>query len=47
MQTGQACSACHTAFPELTPFGRAFKLNGYTMGGGLTFTQAPPLAAMI
>jgi len=24
-----ACEGCHTVFPELTPFGRAFKLNGY------------------
>ena len=30
-QTGLACSACHTAFPHLTQFGRLFKLNGYTM----------------
>jgi hypothetical protein len=28
-QTGVACEACHTVFPELTPFGRLFKLNGY------------------
>jgi len=28
-QTGFACEACHTVFPELTPFGRQFKLNGY------------------
>lgn len=28
-QTGLACQACHTVFPELTPFGRSFKLNGY------------------
>jgi iron:rusticyanin reductase len=28
-QTGLACEGCHTVFPELTPFGRAFKLNGY------------------
>src|SRR5690348_1007421 len=28
-QTGLACSACHTHYPELTPMGRAFKLNGY------------------
>ncbi len=46
-QTGQPCSTCHTAFPELTPFGREFKLNGYTMGGGLPFAKAPPIAAMI
>jgi hypothetical protein len=30
-QTGFACEACHTVFPELTPFGRRFKLNGYTI----------------
>ena len=33
-QTGQPCAACHTAFPELTPFGRRFKLGGYTLEGG-------------
>ena len=32
-QTGLACSACHFQFPHLTPFGRMFKLNGYTMTG--------------
>jgi hypothetical protein len=30
-QTGMACAACHTVFPELTPFGREFKLNGYVV----------------
>jgi hypothetical protein len=30
-QTGMACEACHTVFPELTPFGRMFKANGYTL----------------
>ena len=30
-QTGLPCSSCHTTIPELTPFGRSFKLNGYTM----------------
>ncbi len=30
-QTGMACSTCHTTFPELTEFGRQFKLNGYTL----------------
>ena len=30
-QTGLGCGACHTAFPQLTPFGRRFKLNGYTL----------------
>ncbi len=32
-QTGLACSVCHYQFPALTPFGRMFKLNGYTMTG--------------
>ena len=33
-QTGQPCGACHVDFPGLTPFGRQFKLGGYTLGGG-------------
>ncbi len=32
-QTGLACSVCHFQFPHLTPFGRLFKLNGFTMTG--------------
>jgi hypothetical protein len=32
-QTGLACSVCHYQFPALTPFGRMFKLNGYTLTG--------------
>ena len=43
-QTGQPCAACHTAFPELTPFGRRFKIGGYTLQGGAW--QGPPLSAM-
>jgi hypothetical protein len=33
-QVGVPCSSCHAggAFPELTPFGRQFKLRGYTLG---------------
>jgi hypothetical protein len=33
-QTGQNCVACHAGgqFPELTPFGRMFKMTGYTIG---------------
>lgn len=38
-QTNMACSACHTVFPELTAFGRNFKLNGYTMVGGPQVSQ--------
>jgi hypothetical protein len=30
-QTGFPCSSCHTTPPELTPLGRTFKLNGYTL----------------
>src|SRR5690242_21050237 len=30
-QTGLACEACHTVFPQLTPFGRVFKASGYTL----------------
>jgi hypothetical protein len=32
-QTGLACTSCHTTYPELTAFGRDFKMNGYTMTG--------------
>lgn len=32
-QTGLACSSCHYQFLQLTPFGRRFKLNGYTLSG--------------
>jgi len=33
-QTGQNCVACHAGgqFPELTQYGRLFKLTGYTLG---------------
>jgi hypothetical protein len=40
-QTGLACEACHTIPPELTPFGRRFRLNAYTM------TTRPPLVSDI
>ncbi|MGO9547627.1 MAG: cytochrome C [Rhodomicrobium sp.] len=52
-QTGQPCATCHTAFPELTPYGRQFKLMGYTAGGtrcgdgsALTNEQQVPLSVM-
>lgn len=32
-QTGMHCSACHIGFPQLTPYGRMFKLQGYITGG--------------
>lgn len=42
-QTGQNCVACHAGgqFPELTPYGRIFKLTGYTIG-----QRAIPLSTM-
>lgn len=58
-QTGMACSACHYQFPQLTPFGRLFKLNGYTLTGltpitardstreTLRLSPIPLLAAMV
>src|SRR5262245_7118042 len=39
-QTGVSCQACHTVFPELTPFGRKFKLSGYV------FTNVKQLEAV-
>ena len=47
-QTGAACSACHTTFPELNAFARAFKLDGYTLNGITELkepgsAQGPPL----
>jgi hypothetical protein len=42
-QTGQNCVACHAGgqFPELTPYGRAFKMTAYTIG-----TRTIPLSVM-
>src|ERR1700689_1846478 len=36
-QTGQRCAACHIGgnWPQLTPWGRFFKLAGYTAGKAL------------
>jgi hypothetical protein len=51
-QTGQPCGTCHTDYPALTPYGRRFKLLGYTTGGGKfrttlfpTSSNVPELAA--
>lgn len=49
-QTGQTCSTCHTQSfgPNPTPFGRDFKLSGYTLGGGTGLgAKLPPVSAMI
>lgn len=48
-QTGQACTACHIgAFgPQLTAYGRAFKIGGYTLEGGEGLAAKVPLAAFV
>lgn len=38
-QTGFPCSSCHYTPPELTPLGRTFKLNGYTLVGEKTISS--------
>jgi hypothetical protein len=45
-QTGVSCSACHVGGfgPQLTPFGRTFKLDGYTIRTGPAFSN--PVSAM-
>src|SRR5579872_4579263 len=45
-QTGQVCGACHVGGfgPQLTPFGREFKLGGYTLRASPEFTM--PLSAV-
>jgi len=48
-QTGQECIACHVSFPELTPYGRYFKLTGYTIGKPALTSEGAnylPLAVM-
>jgi hypothetical protein len=48
-QTGQPCTACHIGAygPQLTPFGRAFKIGGYTQSGGDGWESYVPLSAMM
>src|SRR5437660_11142657 len=58
-QTGLACNQCHTTFPQLTAFGRRFKLNGYTLtrlqmveagdtaNRSLKINLIPPVPAMV
>ena len=46
-QTGMSCTMCHTVFPELTPFGRQFKIGGFTFSSGSPSEPwHPPLAGM-
>lgn len=53
-QTGWSCAMCHTVFPELTPMGRRFKLEGYATEemrnpkpGAIEVSAGAPVAAMI
>lgn len=50
-QTGQPCAMCHTDFPHLTPYGRRFKLYGYTQSRGSDRIGepgwTPPLSAQV
>lgn len=56
-QTGLKCSVCHSNPPELTAFGRKFKLEGYTLtdkktdttiqGKALRISREFPISAMI
>ncbi len=47
-QTGQSCAMCHLGSfgPQLTQFGRAFKIGGYTQTGGEGLKSEIPLSAM-
>jgi len=46
-QTGMSCTTCHTVWPELTPFGRVFKMQGYTFSTASSKEKwTPPLSAM-
>ena len=47
---GMPCSACHEAWPMLSPFGQQFKDNGYQMGNDRDapiFQQAADLLASL
>jgi len=57
-QTGFSCNVCHRNPPELTAFGRKFKLNGYILSAAtandkigsakdLTLSKYVPISAMI
>jgi hypothetical protein len=47
-QTGLSCTTCHTVWPQLTPFGRAFKLDGYTFSTESPSGRwHPPVAGML
>jgi len=46
-QTGMSCNTCHTVWPELTPFGRTFKMGGFHFStASEDEPYRPPIAAM-
>lgn len=50
-QTGYECAKCHTVFPELTRFGRQFKLGAYAMSSekwdASPFLKKIPVAGLL
>jgi len=48
-QTGMLCTQCHIGAygPQLTPFGRPFKIGGYTLTGGEGWASHIPAVIMI
>jgi len=48
-QTGQACQMCHIGAlgPQLTPYGRNFKMKGYTLTGGTGLASQVHLALWV
>lgn len=58
-QSGLSCDTCHTVAPQLTTFGRLFKINGYVMSAATLSPKSsgdspaesigsfPPLSAMV
>jgi hypothetical protein len=48
-QTGYPCQQCHIGAlgPQLTAFGRTFKINGYTLRGGEGIASKIPFALWV
>ena len=38
---GTSCLTCHTVYPKLTPFGEAFRRNGYGTAGSRKLKHMP------
>jgi hypothetical protein len=46
-QIGLTCNSCHTIYPELTPYGRHFKIMGYAMSkSDKPYEFPPPVTAV-